>query len=96
LIIRDRGTQDIFDGEASKQARKTLPTELHEKAAGLLDRLSAAQRPEDLRTPRGNRLHQLTGDRDGQWSVWINDQYRICFNWSNDGATNVEIVDYHP
>ena len=49
----------------------------------------------DLNVPPGNRLEALKGDRDGQWSIRINDQWRICFNWKNGGAENVEIVDYH-
>lgn len=49
----------------------------------------------DLRVPPANRLEKLCGDREGQHSIRINDQYRICFIWSDDGVTNVEIVDYH-
>jgi proteic killer suppression protein len=95
MIIRDQGTLDIFDGEDSRKARFILPPELHAKAAGLLDRLNAAVTPEDLRAPKGNRLHKLSGDRAGQWSVSINEQYRICFKWGNGEATDVEITDYH-
>jgi proteic killer suppression protein len=86
---------DIFDGVDSQKARGTLPRELHDKAGGLLDRISAATVPADLRIPRGNRLHALKDDREGQWSVSINDQYRICFGWENGHATNVHITDYH-
>ena len=60
-----------------------------------LDMIEAAIRVETLRIPPGNRLEALHGDREGQWSIRINDQWRICFNWSNGGAENVEIVDYH-
>ena len=56
--------------------------------------LDAAERLEDLKAPPGNRLEKLKGDRDGQWSIRINDQWRICFRW-NEGAEDVEIVDYH-
>ena len=49
----------------------------------------------DLRAPPGNRLEALAGSRKGQWSIRINDQFRICFRWSGDGAEDVEIVDYH-
>jgi proteic killer suppression protein len=94
--VLDQGTQDIFDGVDSQKARDALPSELHEKATGLLDRISAAMQPADLRIPRGNRLHRLTeGRRKDQWSVSINDQYRICFDWENCQAKNVEITDYH-
>lgn len=49
----------------------------------------------DLRIPPGNHLEKLRGNREGQWSIRINDQWRICFEWGGDGALNVEIVDYH-
>lgn len=57
--------------------------------------LDAAAELSDLRIPPGNRLEALQGDRDGQYSIRINDKYRICFRWDNDGAHEVEIVDYH-
>lgn len=59
-----------------------------------LKQLDIAARIDDMRVPPGNRLEALGKDRVGQWSVRINDQFRICFRW-NDGAENVEIVDYH-
>ena len=60
-----------------------------------LRQLEIANRIEDLRIPPGNRLEALKGDRSGQYSIRINDQWRICFYWSNSGADDVEIVDYH-
>ena len=57
--------------------------------------LNAARRAEDLRIPPANRLEKLSGDRKGQWSIRINNQYRICFNWIDNDAYDVEIVDYH-
>jgi proteic killer suppression protein len=60
-----------------------------------LDQLSAAATLDDLRVPPGNRLEPLKAGRDGQHSIRINDQWRICFVWEADGAHNVEIVDYH-
>jgi toxin HigB-1 len=60
-----------------------------------LARLDSAILLTDLRTPPGNRLHALTGGRKGQWSISINDQYRICFRWGVNGPEEVEIVDYH-
>ena len=57
--------------------------------------LDAAERIEDLRVPPGNRLERLKGKRNGQYSIRINDQWRICFRWSNGQASDVEIVDYH-
>ncbi len=59
-----------------------------------LKQLDLARRLEDMRAPPGNRLEALRGDRAGQWSVRVNDQFRICFRW-DDGAEDVEIVDYH-
>ena len=57
--------------------------------------IDAARDVEDLRVPPGNRLEKLSGDRDGQYSIRVNDQYRVCFSWSDGGAENVELVDYH-
>ena len=57
--------------------------------------IDAARDVEDLRVPPGNRLEKLSGDREGQYSIRVNDQYRICFSWSEGGAENVELVDYH-
>ena len=93
--IGDRGTRDIFAGLATAEARRTLPRELHEKAARLLDRLKAAGAPSDLRTPRGNRLEMLAGDRANRYSIRINDQYRICFVWEHGEALDVIIAEYH-
>lgn len=60
-----------------------------------LVQLDMAERLEDLRAPPGNRLESLSGDRAGQWSMRINDRYRICFVWADGNAEEVEIVDYH-
>lgn len=60
-----------------------------------LRQLQIAGRLEDLRVPPGNRLESLKGDRSGQYSIRINDQWRVCFRWTDAGAENVEIVDYH-
>ncbi len=95
MKIGDRGTRDIFDGLATAEGRRTLPGELHEKAGRLLDRLQAAGAPSDLRTPRGNRLEKLLGERSEQYSIRINDRYRICFAWENGEAVDVIITDYH-
>lgn len=95
MKFSDRGSEDIYNGANTAAARRSLPAELHEKAARLLDRLSSAGAPADLRIPRGNRFEKLTGDRKGQWSLRINDQYRICFSWENGEAKQVEIRAYH-
>ena len=92
----DQGTEDVFNGLDTKAARKKCPTRLVQLAGNKLDRLDDAQQLGDLRVPPGNRLEALKGDRAGQHSIRINEKYRICFVWHNDGgATNVEIVDYH-
>ena len=94
ISFRDRGTEDIFDGENSKAARKTLPPRLQEKAGGTLDRLNSAVSLRSLSLP-GLHLEKLRGDRAEQHSIRINDQYRVCFSWTDAGAEDVEIVDYH-
>jgi proteic killer suppression protein len=91
----DKLTERINDGEVSKQTRKLLPGELHQKAQIKLAVLGAAINLEDLRELRGNRFEALKGSRQGQFSIRINDQYRICFEWRAGNAHNVEIVDYH-
>lgn len=60
-----------------------------------LKQLDLARRIEDLRAPPANRLEQLKGDRAGQWSIRVNDQFRVCFRWTGSDAEDVEIVDYH-
>ena len=74
---------------------RRMPTEIRKRAAMRLLQLSAATRIEDVRLPPSNRLEQLHGDRAGQWSMRINDQWRVCFRFKNGDAFAVEIVDYH-
>ena len=93
--FRDSATEDLFNGSASKAARQCLPQQLWRVAARRLDALDQAEALEDLRVPPGNRLEALKGDRQGQHSIRINDQYRICFVWTPAGPENVEVVDYH-
>jgi proteic killer suppression protein len=93
--FKNVGTQDIFNGIDSKAARKTCPPYLWLGAIRKLDQLDSAIALEDLKIPPGNRLETLKGDREGQYSIRINDQYRICFVWEQLGADEVEIVDYH-
>jgi len=95
LTFANRATQDINNGERSKVALRLLPPHLHEKARVKLARLHAADTLADLADLPGNRLERLAGDRAGQHRIRLNDQYRICFVWSNLGAVLVEIVDYH-
>ena len=94
VSFKNCGTEDIFDGEDSKAARKTLPIKLHPKAGRTLDQLSAAVSLTSLSLP-GLRLEKMKGGRAGQHSIRINDQYRVCFRWTEAGPKDVEIVDYH-
>lgn len=89
------GTEDIFNGKNTKTARKTCPERLWKIATRKLDLLDSVVSLTELRVPPGNYLESLTGDRKGQYSIRINDQYRICFEWTKSGPANVEIVDYH-
>jgi len=93
--FKNQGTEDINYGRASKHARKLLPQELHRKAQVKLARLSAAGNLQDLKTLPGNRFESLKGGRKGQYSIRINDQYRICFKWDKEHAVQVEVIDYH-
>jgi proteic killer suppression protein len=93
--FKDQGTEDIFNGENTPAARKTCPQSLWRIATRKLDQLDSVASLNDLRVPPGNRLEALVGDRSGQHSIRINDQYRICFLWSELEAADVEIVDYH-
>lgn len=87
----DKNTSAIFAG---LEVRK-LPREIQQRAAEKLAILNAAQTVDDLRVPPGNRLERLIGDREGQWSIRINNQWRVCFIFENGDAFDVEIVDYH-
>ena len=89
------GVEDIFNGINSSAARKTCPKELWSIATRKLDQLDSVIRLQELRIPPGNKLEALGGDRTEQYSIRINNQYRICFVWTDQGPDQVEIVDYH-
>lgn len=89
--FRDRETEQLFRREPIKR----LSRELQRAALRKLLLLDAATQLDDLRVPPGNRLEKLKGDRSGQHSIRINDQWRICFVWNQGQASDVEIVDYH-
>lgn len=93
--FKDKVTEDICDSIISKQTQKRIPAELHQKAQIKLARLAAATSLDDLAQLRGNRLEILKGNRVGQFSIRINDQYRICFRWEKNDIYDVEITDYH-
>ncbi len=87
----DKETEKLFD----RQFCRAVPTSLQKPALRKLLILDAAENLEDLRIPPGNRLEKLKGEREGQHSIRVNVQYRICFVWESGGAEDVEIVDYH-
>jgi len=95
VSFADAATEDLFYGRSTKQSRRRLPHALRETAAKRLDQLDSAIYLEDLKVPPGNRLEALKGDRKGQFSIRINEQYRICFRWTEQGPVDVEVVDYH-
>jgi proteic killer suppression protein len=95
LSFRDKGTEDVFNGDNTKSARKICPESLWRIAARKLDLLDSVSALEELRIPPGNRLEALSGDRSGQHSIRINDQFRICFIWTGKGPELIEICDYH-
>lgn len=88
--FRDKGARKIWEGRLSRK----LPQDIQPVARRKLRMLNNAATLEDLRIPPANRLEALSGNRAGEHSIRINDQWRICFRW-NDGADDVEIVDYH-
>ena len=89
--FKDRVTEAVFRGESPKG----FPPDLVKLARRKLGYLNAAIDLRDLRQPPGNRLEALKGDRRGQYSIRINDQFRICFRWTPQGPVDVEIADYH-
>lgn len=91
LSFKDKETEKIWNGFYSKK----LPANIQKTARRKLIHIHSVIDLNDLKIPPGNRLHPLKGDRKGQYSISINDQYRICFKWVNQNAIDVEIVDYH-
>lgn len=91
----NNGTEDIFNGKNTKNARKICPREVWKIATRKLDQLDSVTKLDDLKIPPGNMLEALIGERSGQYSIRINNQYRICFTWSEAGLDQVEITDYH-
>jgi len=89
--FRDRETRRLWNGERSRR----LPGDIQDVALRKLRQLNRSLRLEDLRVPPGNGLEALTKDRRGQHSIRINQQWRICFRWSEGGCEDVEICDYH-
>jgi toxin HigB-1 len=94
VSFAEAGTEDLFHGRDTGSARRTCPG-VEAVARRKLDQLNQAEDIRDMAAPPGNRLERLRGDRAGQWSVPINDQYRLCFTWQPGRADDVEITDYH-
>lgn len=86
----DKSTQQLYEGGSPKRFRQ-----IQRQAERKLQLLDSAHTIDFLKSPPGNRLEALSGDRKGQYSIRINQQFRICFRWDHDGPADVEIVDYH-
>ena len=93
--FKNSATEDVFNGKATKAAMRTCPKKIWKIASRKLDQLDSVISLGELRAPPGNMLETLSGKRRGQLSIRINDQYRICFKWSETGPFDVEITDYH-
>jgi toxin HigB-1 len=89
--FKSKETEKIFNRERSRK----LPPDMQQVALRKLRMLNRAVSLQDLRVPPANRLEKLSGGRSGQYSIRINDQWRICFEWRDEGVYEVEIVDYH-
>lgn len=89
--FKSKEAERIFHRERSRR----LPSDIQQVALRKLRMLNRAVNLQDLRVPPANRLEKLSGGRAGQYSIRINDQWRICFEWKEGNADNVEIVDYH-
>ena len=87
----NKQTAAVFDGHRIR----ALPPHVQDVARRKLKAIDAAKAIDDLRVPPGNRLEKLSGERKGEWSIRINDQWRACFRWENGDAFDVEITDYH-
>ena len=95
VSFKNQATEDIFNGKNTKNTRKLCPQSLWRVSARKLDQLDSVVKLEELKVPPGNRLESLSGNRKEECSIRINDQYRVCFKWSESGPFDVEITDYH-
>lgn len=94
ISFGNQGTADLFNGVESREARK-IPSEISKTALKKLDILNAAEQLDELKVPPGNRLEALKGNLKGFYSIRINSQWRIIFQWDNGKVTQVQIIDYH-
>ena len=88
--FKDKDTQELYETGENRRFNAVVRVALRK-----LDMIAAAAKVETLLIPPGNRLEQLRGDREGQWSIRVNNQLRVCFRWVGSNAEDVEIVDYH-
>lgn len=95
VSFKNKASEDIFNGVSSKPARKACPQNLWRVTSRKLDQLDSVIALKELRIPPGNKLEALSGNRKGQYSIRINQQYRICFKWTDYGPADIEITDYH-
>ncbi len=93
--FKNTGTEDIFDGLPTREARKCCPQSIWPVARRKLDQINRVRDVSELKAPPGNRLKALKGTRENQSCIRINQQYRICFIWKEGHAYEVEITDYH-
>ncbi len=93
--FKDEAIENIFNGKATKAAMKACPKKIWRIATRKLDQLDSVLSLGELRVPPGNMLETLSGKREGQFSIRINDRFRICFKWGETGPFDVEITDYH-
>ena len=95
VSFKDKASEDIFNGIGSRVARKACPQALWRVATRKLDQLDSVETLDELKIPPGNRLEALSRNRKGQYSIRINEQYRICFKWGESGPEDIEVTDYH-
>ena len=91
----NQATEDLFNGRNTSAAQRACPIQLWTIAQRKLDQLDSVVLLSELRMPPGNNFEALHGDRKGQYSIRINERYRICFRWLQNEATSVEVMDYH-
>ena len=93
--FKSAATEDIFNGIASQAARRCCPQSIWAVARRKLDQINRVREIKELKVPPGNRFERLKGNRENQYSIRINQQYRICFIWEKGHAYEIEITDYH-
>jgi proteic killer suppression protein len=95
VSFKNKATEDIFNGISTKNTRNVCPSQLLGVVTRKLDQLDSVINMDELKIPPGNRLESLSGNRKEQFSIRINNQYRICFKWRDSCPFDVEITDYH-